>query len=213
MFRVRLAAAALFPALFALTGAAAPVAAQTAIDPVAVARQDSIRRPYTRADIDFMTGMIAHHAQAVVMANQAGSHGASRSVATYAARVVRAQSAEIGLMQSWLEARNQQVPDANPNGMTMRMGGESMTMLMPGMLTRDQMTLLDKARGPTWDRLFLTFMIQHHQGAIEMVDQLFHTDGAAQDEFTFKFANDVQADQTTEINRMKEMLSAMAEGD
>ncbi len=211
MSRVRLAAA-VFPALFVLAGGAGPVAAQTTIDPVAVARQDSIRRPYTRADIDFMTGMIAHHAQAVVMAKEAESHGASKSVATYCARVARAQSAEIGLMQAWLKARNQKVPDANPNGMTMEMGGKTMTMLMPGMLTADQMKLLNDARGPTWDRLFLTFMIQHHQGAIDMVDKLFHTDGAAQDEFTFKFANDVQADQTTEINRMKEMLSAMAGG-
>lgn len=211
MSRVRTTIAAVVPAVVLLAGAARPVTAQ-AVDPVVQARQDSIRRPYTQADIDFMTGMIAHHAQAVAMANEAESHGASKSVATYCARVARAQSAEIGLMQAWLKARNQPVPDANPKGMTMMMGGKSMTMLMPGMLTEEQMKLLDNARGPTWDRLFLTFMIQHHQGAIDMVDKLFHTDGAAQDEFTFKFANDVQADQTTEIDRMKQMLSAMAGG-
>ena len=86
-----------------------------------------------------------------------------------------------------------------------------MVMMMPGMLTEEQMKLLDDARGSEWDRLFLTFMIQHHQGAISMVEKLFDTDGAAQDEVVFKFANDVQADQTTEIDRMKLMLEAMAD--
>jgi uncharacterized protein (DUF305 family) len=193
-------------------GAARPALGQAAVSPVEQARLDSLRRPYTRADIDFMSGMIAHHSQAVAMANEAVSHGASRSVQIYCARVAMAQTAEIGLMQSWLRDRNQPVPPADPNGMTMQMNGQKMTMLMPGMLTPAQMKLLDDARGPTWDRLFLTFMIQHHEGAIAMVDKLFHTDGAGQDEFTFKFANDVQADQTTEVDRMKQMLDAMDPG-
>lgn len=205
----RAASAALAVALTSTVGAGA-AAAQAPVTPVEQARLDSIRRPYTQADIDFMTGMIAHHSQAVVMANEAASHGASKSVATYCGRVAMAQTAEIGLMQSWLRNRHQPVPDPDPTGMTMQMNGQSMKMLMPGMLTAAQMKLLDDARGPTWDRLFLTFMIQHHEGAIAMVDRLFHTDGAAQDEFTFKFANDVQADQTTEIDRMKQMLDTMA---
>jgi uncharacterized protein (DUF305 family) len=174
------------------------------------ARIDSIRRPYTRADIEFMSGMISHHAQAVAMANWAESHGASHSVQIYCGRVAMAQTAEIGLMQKWLRDRNQPVPAADPKGMTMVMNGQPMVMMMPGMLTEEQMAMLDKARGPAWDRLFLTFMIQHHQGAISMVEKLFNTDGAAQDELVFKFANDVQADQSTEIDRMKQMLDAMS---
>ena len=83
-------------------------------------------------------------------------------------------------------------------------------MLMPGMLTEEQMKMLDAARGPEWDRLFLTFMIQHHQGALTMVDTLFNSYGAAQDETVFKFATDVHADQSTEIARMQSMLEAMA---
>jgi uncharacterized protein (DUF305 family) len=173
------------------------------------ARIDSIRRPYTRADIDFMSGMISHHAQAVEMANWAASHGASNSVRIYCGRVAMAQTAEIGLMQSWLRDRNQPVPEADPRGMKMVMNGSEQVMMMPGMLTAAQMKLLDAARGPEWDRLFLTFMIQHHQGAISMVEKLFNTNGAAQDEMVFKFANDVQADQSTEIDRMKLMLQAM----
>lgn len=174
------------------------------------ARIDSIRRPYTRADIEFMSGMISHHAQAVAMANWAASHGASHSVQIYCGRVAMAQTAEIGLMQKWLRDRNQAVPAPDPKGMTMVMNGQPMVMMMPGMLTEEQMAMLDKARGPAWDRLFLTFMIQHHQGAISMVEKLFNTDGAAQDELVFKFANDVQADQSTEIDRMKQMLDAMS---
>ena len=174
------------------------------------ARLDSIRRPYTRADIEFMSGMISHHAQAVEMAKWAASHGASNSVQIYCGRVAMAQTAEIGLMQTWLRDRNQPVPAADPRGMKMVMNGTEQVMMMPGMLTADQMKMLDAARGPEWDRLFLTFMIQHHQGAISMVEKLFNTDGAAQDEIVFKFANDVQADQSTEIDRMKQMLEAMA---
>lgn len=175
------------------------------------ARLDSIRRPYTRADIEFMSGMISHHAQAVEMAKWAPSHGASNSVQIYCGRVAMAQTAEIGLMQNWLRDRKQPVPAPDPKGMKMVMNGTEQVMMMPGMLTEEQMKLLDAARGSEWDRLFLTFMIQHHQGAISMVQKLFDTPGAAQDEVVFKFANDVQADQSTEIDRMKLMLQAMAD--
>jgi uncharacterized protein (DUF305 family) len=85
-------------------------------------------------------------------------------------------------------------------------------MLMPGMLTAAQMKHLDEARGPEFDRLFLTFMIQHHRGAVSMVQQLFGSYGAAQDETVFKFANDVNVDQTTEIARMERMLAAQIFG-
>lgn len=196
----------------ALTGASRPLGAQSgAAAAIQQARTDSIRRPYTRADIEFMSGMISHHAQAVEMARWAPSHGASKSVQVYCGRVAMAQTAEIGLMQNWLRDRNQPVPEADPRGMKMVMNGTEQVMMMPGMLTEEQMKLLDAARGAEWDRLFLTFMIQHHQGAISMVQKLFDTNGAAQDEIVFKFANDVQADQSTEIDRMKLMLQAMAD--
>lgn len=204
-----LASARYVPAAAQVVVPAPPPSSAAAI---AAARADSVRRPYTKADIAFMSGMIAHHAQAVAMANEAPSHGASTSVRIYCARVARAQAAEIGLMQTWLADRQQPVPAADARGMMMEMHGKPMAMMMPGMLTPDQMQMLDAARGPEWDRLFLTFMMQHHQGAITMVDTLMNTPGAAQDEFTFKFANDVHADQTTEIERMREMLEAMSNG-
>jgi uncharacterized protein (DUF305 family) len=173
---------------------------------------DSIRRPYSAADIEFMSGMIGHHAQAVKMASWAESHGASKGLQIFAGRIAMAQKAEIGLMQTWLADRNQVVPPADPNGMKMNMGGMEHVMLMPGMLTPEQMAQLDAARGREFDRLFLTYMIQHHNGAISMVDKLFASDNAGNDEVVFKFANDVQADQETEINRMQEMLDALAAG-
>jgi uncharacterized protein (DUF305 family) len=184
-------------------------AGQAPITGVEQARRDSIRRPYTAADIEFMSGMIGHHAQAVKMAGWAESHGASKSLQIYCDRVAMAQTAEIGLMQTWLKDRNQPVPVADARGMKMSMGGTDSFMMMPGMLTETQMAELDAARGMEWDRLFLTFMIQHHKGAITMVDTLFNTAGAGQDETVFKFANDVQADQSTEIDRMQQMLDAL----
>ena len=120
-----------------------------------------------------------------------------------------AQTAEIGLMQQWLRDRNQPVPEADPNGMMMNMAGMQHYMKMPGMLTEAQMAQLDSARGVEFDRLFLKYMIQHHQGALEMVDTLNSKPGAAQDEIVFKFSNDVHADQSTEIDRMQQMLDAL----
>jgi uncharacterized protein (DUF305 family) len=183
--------------------------AQAPITGVEQARRDSIRRPYTAADIAFMSGMIAHHAQAVKMAGWAESHGASKSLQIFCGRIAMGQTAEIGLMQAWLRDRNQPVPEPDPRGMKMMMGGMEHIMAMPGMLTEAQMAQLDSARGVTFDRLFMTYMIQHHRGAIAMVDSLFNTPGAGQDEIVFKFANDVQADQSTEIDRMEQMLEAL----
>ena len=173
---------------------------------VARARADSVRLPYTAADIHFMSGMISHHAQAIKMAKWPASHGASGAVIRLAERIVTAQSDEIAFMQSWLRDRRQTVPEADPAGMKMTMGGTEHVMLMPGMLTTEQMAQLDAARGMEFDRLFLTFMIQHHQGAITMVNELFNSQGAGQDESVFAFANDVQIDQETEIARMRQML-------
>jgi uncharacterized protein (DUF305 family) len=188
---------------------AAKAAAQAPMTGVEQARMDSIRRPYTKPDIEFMSGMIHHHAQAVKMARWCPTHEANRSLTIFCRRIDVGQTAEIGLMQAWLRDRNQPVPEPNPRGMTMMMGGMEHLMPMPGMLNDAQMAQLDSARGVEFDRLFLTWMIQHHEGAITMVDSLFRTPGAAQDEIVFKFANDVHADQSTEIDRMKQMLAAL----
>jgi uncharacterized protein (DUF305 family) len=159
--------------------------------------------PATEADIRFMSGMIGHHAQAIQVAQLAPTHGASPEVRRLAARIIAAQEDEIATMQQWLRDRGQPVPDAahahhGPDG-----------ALMPGMLTEAQIRQLDAARGEEFDRLFLTFMIQHHRGAVSMVSQLFGSYGAGQDETVFKFASDVNVDQATEIDRMQRMLEGM----
>jgi uncharacterized protein (DUF305 family) len=198
---------------YAQTGAAPAVSASEAAA-MAKARADSAQYPYTQADVDFMTGMIAHHAQAIVMSHMAPTHGASASVRTLAERIINAQQDEIATTQMWLRDRNKPVPDPNTSGMQMPMNASmgSMPMLMPGMLTEAQMKQLDASRGKEFDRLFLSFMIRHHQGAVKMVSDLFDTNGAAQDQTIFKFASDVNADQTTEIARMQRMLDALDSG-
>jgi uncharacterized protein (DUF305 family) len=143
------------------------------------------------------------------MARLAPTHGASPSLRILAERVINAQEDEIAIMQQWLRDRRQPLPDSNATGMKMKMGGEEHEMAMPGMLTEAQLKQLDEARGTEFDRLFLTFMIQHHQGAVAMVKDLFNTAGAAQDETTFKVASDINVDQETEIVRMQKMLFAL----
>jgi uncharacterized protein (DUF305 family) len=170
---------------------------------------DTTQPLYTKADIEFMDGMISHHAQALLMASWAESHGASPTMRTLTERITNAQKDEIVAMQKWLRDRHQPVPEPNPHGMTMDMGGMQHEMLMPGMLTEDQLKQLDAARSKEFDRLFLVFMIQHHQGAVTMVNNLFATNGAAQDITVNKMASDISADQTTEIERMQKMLAAM----
>jgi uncharacterized protein (DUF305 family) len=168
--------------------------------------------PYTAADVRFMTGMIGHHAQAVLIAGWAQSHGASPSVVGLCERIVVGQRDEIALMSRWLSDRKLPVPSADASHMMMPGMQMDHSAMMPGMLTAEQLTELDKARGPEWDRLFLKDMIQHHRGAISMVEQLFASYGAAQDDQIYKFATDVNVDQTTEIDRMTLMLSAMDAG-
>jgi len=173
---------------------------------VAEARADSARYPYTQADIHFMSGMIGHHAQAIVMARWAPTHAAGPAVLTLAQRIINAQQDEIAKMQTWLADRLLPVPEATPAGLKMKMDGVEHVMLMPGMLTEAQMKQLDQAKGPEFDRLFLIFMIQHHRGAVSMVEELFGSYGAGQDLIVWKFASDVNIDQTTEIARMEKML-------
>jgi uncharacterized protein (DUF305 family) len=181
-----------------------------AMTPAEQARADSGRMPFTAADVHFMQGMIHHHAQAVIMAQWAQTHGARPDVQTLAQRIDVAQRDETAFMQRWLRERHQDVPDPLAH---YEMGHDMASMqmqMMPGMLTPEQMSQLGAARGPEFDRLFLTFMIQHHQGAITMVDQLFAVPGAGQELYVFRFASDVNADQTTEIERMRLMLGANA---
>jgi uncharacterized protein (DUF305 family) len=173
------------------------------------AQADSTRRPYTAADIQFISGMIGHHAQAIAMSQWAESHGASATIRTLSGRIINAQRDEIALMQNWLRDRHQPVPEADPRGMKMDMGGTTHYMAMPGMLTDEQMNQLDAARGTEFDRLFLTFMIQHHRGAVQMVKELLDSPGAVNDETVWKLANDVNVDQTTEITRMQQMLALL----
>lgn len=171
----------------------------------AAAIADSVRHSVTPADAQFMSGMIGHHAQALLMARMAPTHGASPSVRVLAARIINAQTDEINLMQHWLQDNGQPVPAVEP-GMRMVMDGHEHLMLMPGMLSDEQMAELDAARGPAFDRLFLTYMIQHHRGAMAMVQELFSHDGAGQNDVVFKFASDVNVDQATEVDRMRRML-------
>ena len=194
------------------TSAAPAVAPQSDPRYIAQARADSLRLPYTQADVSFMSGMIGHHAQAIVMSRWAPTHGASPSVLTLASRIINAQQDEIVTMQRWLRDRQKPVPEATATGMKMMMDGLEHVMLMPGMLTEAQMKDLDEARGPEFDRKFLTYMIQHHRGAVSMVKDLFGTYAAGQDETIFKFASDVNVDQTTEIARMEKMLAALTLG-
>jgi len=194
------------------------------------ARADSLRYPWVTADVDFMSGMIHHHAQAITISRWAPSHGASASVQRLTARIINAQTDEITIMQTWLKDRSQPMPMVDSLGnVTMGGAGHDMAamaghdmskmggmggmpmgqMSMPGMLTDAQLKELDTARGTEFDRLFLTYMIQHHRGAVTMVKTLFAAQGAGQDETVFKFANDVEVDQSTEIKRMFTMMLEM----
>ncbi|MEX2611161.1 MAG: DUF305 domain-containing protein [Gemmatimonadota bacterium] len=179
----------------------------------AAAVSDSVRSSYTPADAAFMTGMIHHHAQALVMSAMAPTHGASPALQTMAARIINGQKDEIALMQQWLRDQDLPVTDPAAGGMDAPMHGGHHDMQMAGMLSAEQLANLDAARGEEFDRLYLTYMIQHHQGAIIMVDELLATDGAAQNEMVFKLASDIGADQSSEIERMRTMLIALLFGD
>ncbi len=205
------------PATEATAGSAREAGRSTAeLEALYRARQDSALMNVSEADVDFMTGMIGHHAQALVMSAWAPTNGANPTIRTLAARIINAQKDEIRNMQMWLRDRDRPVPEVDEGG-AMHMAEGAMQMMhgadhsmhMPGMLSPDQMQELEAAQGPSFDRLFLTYMIQHHQGAVTMVHDLFATDGAAQDDLIFKIASDIQVDQITEINRMKQMLDRL----
>jgi len=173
------------------------------------ARADSARADYHPADVDFMTGMIAHHAQAVLMSHWAPDRAASDAIQTLAARISNAQKDEIALMQRWLLQRGEPAPEVSPEG---RVSGHGAHMHMTGMLTDEQLARLEASTGITFDSLYLAYMIPHHEGAVTMVHDLFATDGAAQGDLVFKLASDIQVDQSSEIARMGRMLDAMRAG-
>lgn len=165
--------------------------------------------PHTQADVHFMAGMIPHHAQAILIGGWAADRTARSDIRVLAERIIVAQRDEIALMQTWLRDRNETVPAADATHLRMTMNGVEHDMIMPGMLNAAELAQLERARGADFDRLFLTYMIRHHEGAITMVDQLFAAPGAAQDEVVFRFASDVYADQTTEVARMLTMLESL----
>src|SRR5256712_6731392 len=171
--------------------------------------------PRSSADVQFMQGMIMHHAQAVEMTALFESHTENKDLGLLGARISHSQSEEIKFMKRWLEARGEpgSVPMPDMRGMDMSMPGmagmnmSSHPMLMPGMLTPKQMEALKKAKGARFVHLFLTGMIQHHNGALIMVKDLFDTAGAGQDAEMFSFATDVDSGQRAEIRIMQNMLA------
>lgn len=168
---------------------------------------------FVQADVDFMTGMIGHHAQALIMSDLAPKNGANQEIQTLAARIINAQKDEIASMQQWLKDRDQPVPEVHIDGLNLMIhgveghhGGHMDHMNMAGMLSMDQLNELAEAKGHEFDKLFLKYMIQHHTGALTMVKELISSDGAVQDEQAFKISSDINVDQITEIERMKLML-------
>ncbi len=169
---------------------------------VAVAQE-----PFTKGDATFMQEMIHHHAQALVMAAMAPTHGASEQVQLLAKKITLSQRDEIGFMRVWLQFRKQEVPDTAPHSMVNPMPGMDMSSSnMPGMLTEAQMKALDASHGVEFDRLFLTGMMQHHHGAIKMVADLVDSPPSGQESEIFRFITDVDADQRAEIDVMQQML-------
>ena len=154
---------------------------------------------YTKADVEFMQGMIAHHSQALVMSRMAESHGANPQVLKLSNKIDQSQVPEIRIMQSWLKRNNQFAPDTS----------SWHDMMMTGMLTAAQLKELDAAKGIEFDRAYLRLMIQHHAGALKMVDDLFNAPMAGQDVDVSVFANDVVTAQTAEIGIMQRLLTQL----
>jgi uncharacterized protein (DUF305 family) len=161
--------------------------------------------PRSQADVEFMQGMIMHHSQAVEMTALIPSHTENKDLRSLGARISSSQSDEIKFMQRWLAARSEPVSMAMPGMPDMDMSGQP-TALMPGMLTQEQMDALRKAKDAEFDHLFLTGMIQHHNGALIMVKDLFDIAGAGQDADIFNFATDADNTQRAEIRIMQTML-------
>ena len=178
--------------------------------PAAEVKADSGRPRYTAADVRFMQGMIAHHAQALAMTSLVPTRSKREDIHLLARRIEVSQQDEIAMMRRWLENRHEAVASLDAHYGHHDAAGHQ--ALMPGMLTAEELAQLAKATGPEFDRLFLQFMIRHHEGALTMVAELFATNGAAQEPETFRFASDVDADQRAEISRMRALLDAQPTG-
>ncbi len=174
-------------------------------------------RVLTEADVKFMQGMIHHHSQAVEMTDLLRTRGRDKNLQELGKRISISQTDEIQFMRQWLQDRGKPVPMEHMNHMAMThegsgsMSGMDMSPMpmMPGMLSPQQMDALAKATGRSFDRLFLTGMIQHHRGALVMVQDLFETAGAAQDNVLYDFATDIDNTQRAEIDIMQRMLKEM----
>jgi uncharacterized protein (DUF305 family) len=206
------------PARAQQTDANAPPNAPVVVQPGAPGQPTRVLPSNTRAvlppssgkDVAFMQGMIMHHAQAVEMVDLLETRTTNKAVRLLGERIRHSQSDEMAFMKRWLEIRGESASMAVPNkqdmpGMDMP-GHHHHEMLMPGMLTAKQMDALKKARGPEFDHLFLTGMVQHHRGALTMVKDLFNTAGAGQDAELFNFATDVDSGQRAEIRIMESIL-------
>lgn len=154
---------------------------------------------YTKADVEFMQGMIAHHAQAIVMAKIAEKNSTNTQLLKLSRKIDQSQVPEIQIMQQWLRRNDQFAPDTS----------SWHDMQMDGMLTADEIKALEAAKGVEFDRLFLNGMIKHHAGAIKMVEDLFKSPGAGQEVDTNVFANDVVVAQTAEIGIMQRLLTQL----
>jgi len=177
-----------------------------------VARTLAAQTATDTTDVTFMQGMIAHHAQALAMVALIPDHTTRQEIQLIGQRIKISQTDEIALMNRWLEDHHEPAPTVDSNHVAHYpwMGG--MTMMMPGMLTPEQMTQLAQAKGPAFDRLFLEGMIHHHEGALAMVKDLLAIPGAAQAPEVFTFASDADADQRAEIKRMQSVLNAITHG-
>ncbi|MFP5354920.1 MAG: DUF305 domain-containing protein, partial [Gemmatimonadota bacterium] len=172
------------------------------------AAADTARRP-TAADVAFMQGMIGHHAQALVMTALVPERSSRSDLGLLAERITASQRDEITQMQFWLRDRGIDAPDPASAHAHHDAGHAA---LMPGMLTPEEIAQLGAARGNAFDRLFLEFMIKHHEGALRMVDDLRRSPGALQEPQLFDFASDVDADQRAEIARMRRLLASLPNG-
>lgn len=218
----------------------APPAGPARLSPPEAARLEEIfyrqaepaRGRFTEADVRFMVGMIAHHSQALEMTALLPGRASHPAIFTLADRIERSQRDEIHQMETWLRLRGQPLPAGGGDhagheaaglhaGHGAPSGGahhpapagdpaHAAHGSMPGMLSPEQLASLAAASGPAFDRLFLELMIQHHQGAVSMVRDLFATDGAGQDTEVFRFASDVQVDQASEIARMERLLASLS---
>ena len=196
----------------ALAQKEAPAATSVVVQPGAPGEPSKTLPPSThptvphlsQADVAFMQGMIMHHSQAVEMTAMIPSHTENKAVKSLGAKISSSQMDEINFMKRWLVARHEPVSMAMPDMPGMDISGQ--TAPMPGMLTAEQMAALRRAKDAAFDRLFLTGMIQHHNGALIMVKDLFYTPGAGQDADLFNFATDADNTQRAEIRIMQGML-------